>query len=76
MSLTPRKSIYSISNVTFTNSLSSLLSVLQVEESPSSVFPASNYTFIIQDCVAVNNSLYSKDSLFEFGEINDPHFAV
>lgn len=74
LALTPQLSTYSISNITFTNSMSSLLSVLQVEDMPSAT--QSNYTFLISDCVAANNSLSSKDSLIEFGEINDPSFSV
>jgi len=54
--------------------MSSLLSVLQVENKPSA--SQGNYTFLISDCFVSNNSLTSKDSLIEFGEINDPSFSV
>jgi hypothetical protein len=54
--------------------MSSLLSVLQVEDKPSAV--QSNYIFLISDFMVANNSLSSKDSLIEFGEINDPSFSV
>lgn len=75
LTLVPDFSYHSVSNITFMNSLSSFLSVSQVQTSSTSVQPLTKpYTFQISDCVIMANSLSSKDPIFEFGEINYQNF--
>lgn len=66
-------SSYEASNITFTNSRASFISVSQVS---SAAVSADNYIFSIKNCTVRDNLLSSKDSLMEFGEINYQNFIV
>lgn len=62
-------------NVSFQNSESSFLSVAQVSLNLP-LTDNSDYSFVVKNCAISNNTLSSKDSLFDFGEINYINFKV
>lgn len=81
LTLVPGSSGYDISNINFTNSFASFISVSQVQQASQDLTAvidptvlAQPYKFSLQNCTAQNNYLLSKDSLIEFGEINYQNF--
>eukprot|EP00347_Sterkiella_histriomuscorum_P017693 403348360 len=66
-------SSHELKNITFSNSQSSFLSVSQVSVDSTQ---SNIYKFMINNCTLNNNTLSSKDSLIEFGEINYKQFDV
>ena len=74
LTLQPALSQYMLKNINFTNSESSFLSVAQVALNVAA--DSSDYSFVVRDCAISNNTLSSKDSLFDFGEINYINFEV
>lgn len=73
LTLSPGVSLYEASNISFTNSRASFISVSQVSSSATS---SDSYLFTIKNCTVRDNYLSSKDSLIEFGEINYQNFIV
>ena len=68
-----------ISNISFTDSQSSFISIQQVQSSNGggqSQVPDKPCRFSISKCNIANNLLQSKDPLIEFGEINYFNFSV
>ncbi|CDW85403.1 UNKNOWN [Stylonychia lemnae] len=66
-------SMHELRNITFSQSQSSFLSVSQVSVSQQN---NATFNFKISNCTLDSNTLSSKDSLIEYGEINYKYFNV